>query len=118
MSALVRAFSNFAQAISNIAFAVLNAGLAVFNAVVLLGKEIVSAVFDILQAVVQLFTELLQDTIGFIFGERFHLLWQTGANVNGVSCLANFFLLLVLGGAYYLYTNYSSSSRSKGKRRA
>lgn len=71
MSALVRAFSNFTQALSNIVFAILNAFLAVFQAIVQLLKEVATGAFDILQAIVRLFTELLQDTVGFVFGESY-----------------------------------------------
>ncbi|KAI0803073.1 hypothetical protein BC629DRAFT_1591167 [Irpex lacteus] len=100
MAALAKAFSNFSQAIANIAFAIANAFIAVFHAVIELGEEAFKGVFDIFHAIVNLFTELVQDTVGFVF--------------------ANLFILLTLGGAYYLYTNYNGNSRTaaKGKRRA
>ena len=68
-TAITTALSAFAQAITNVGFAVLNAALAVFHAILALFQEIATGVLSIAQAVVKLFTDLVQDTLGFVFGE-------------------------------------------------
>lgn len=68
-TSITTAFSTFAQALTNVGFALLNAGLAVFQAIVALFQEIITGVLSIGQAVVKLATDLVQDTLGFVFGE-------------------------------------------------
>jgi len=94
-TSITTALSSFAQAVSNVAFAVFHAALAVFQAIVALFSEIATGILQIGQAVVKLATDLFQDTLGFV--------------------LANFFLILVLGGAYYWYSNTQGAKRG-GKR--
>ncbi|KAI0085613.1 hypothetical protein BDY19DRAFT_996525 [Irpex rosettiformis] len=93
MAALAKAFSNFSQAISNVAFAVVDAFVAVVHAIIQLGGAVIKGVFDLFDAAASLFTELVQDTVGFVF--------------------TNFFVLLILGGAYWVYTNYYGGKRRR-----
>lgn len=65
---ITAALSSFAQAVSNVGFAVFNASLAVFQAIIALFSEIAAGVLQIGQALVRLATDLVQDTVGFIFG--------------------------------------------------
>jgi hypothetical protein len=115
MAALAHAFSNFSQALTNIAFAIMNAAIAVFHAIFQLGQELLTGVVAIFQAVVNLFLELVQDTVGFVFGGCFIMSLFRNSVTDIMT--ANFFVLCILGGAYYLYTT-NSRTRSKGKRRA
>ena len=114
---VVAALNNFTQAIVGIGYSVLNAILAVFHAFLALGNEVLTGVVKLLHAVVALVTDLVQDTLGLIFGglSRFGCAFE----VADGALSANFFLLLVLGGGYYWWTNSERgrSSRSKGKGR-
>jgi phage-related protein len=67
-ASLTTALSAFAQAVTNVGVAILNAALAVFHAIIALFSEVITGVLQIGQALVKLATDLLQDTLGFIFG--------------------------------------------------
>ena len=84
-----------------------NEGLALFS-------EIATGVLQIAQAVVKLFTDLIQDTVGFIFSKP-SIAHRT--TLVFMVLPANFFLVLILGGAYYWYTNGQGSNR-RGKKKA
>ena len=103
MAAIHSAFANFLQALSGIVNGIVNSILAVFQAFLALGQELLSGVFQIGQAVLKLAADLTQDVVGFVLGacDLPHS-WRV-FNVTR-HCVANFFLLLVLGGGYYLYS--------------
>lgn len=68
-TSITTALSSFAQALSNVGFAILNAAVAVFNAILALFSEIAMGVLQVAQALIKLVTDLVQDTVGFLFGE-------------------------------------------------
>lgn len=115
-ASITAALSTFAQAVSNVVFAVFHAALAVFQAVIALFSEIATGILQIGQAVVKLATDLVQDTLGFVFGG-----WFPGQGDSELAALtllvANLFVILLLGGAYYWYANTQGAKRT-GKRRA
>ena len=114
-ASITAAFSAFAQALTNVGFAILNAALAVFHAVIALFQEIATGVLSVAQAVVRLATDLVQDTLGFVFGERNTSYAGRAKGLTGRFVLANFFLIVVLGGVYYWYNSMQGTGR-KGKR--
>ena len=104
MAAIQSAFANFLQALTGIFNGIVNSILAVFQAFLALGQELLSGVFQIGQAVLKLAADLTQDVVGFVLGAC-HLPHSGRVFFNVTRhCVANFFLLLVLGAGYYLYS--------------
>jgi len=95
MPSLQAAFFDFMQALNAIGNALLSSVMAVFQAIFGLGQQLLGAVFSLFRAVAQLFIDVSQNAIGFVF--------------------ANFFVLLIIGGGYYWYTNRSASGRGTRK---
>ncbi|KAK7694376.1 hypothetical protein QCA50_001562 [Cerrena zonata] len=96
MSAVYSAFANFIQALGGIVGGIMNSVLAIFQAFLALVKALLSGVFQVGQAILKLGADLTQDVVGFVF--------------------ANFFLILVLGGGYYLYSTRQGARTSIKKR--
>ncbi|KAL1682036.1 hypothetical protein EV122DRAFT_204601 [Schizophyllum commune] len=88
--------SNFVNSIVAIFSSIVHSVLAVFEAIFALGKGIISAVIQIVQEVVSLGVQVCGGAIHFV--------------------TANFFVLLVLGGGYYLYTQKQQGRPVAGKR--
>ena len=63
------ALNNFTQSVAGIFYSLLNAVLAIFHAVLALGNELLTSVFKLFQAVAALVKDLVQGTVGFVFGE-------------------------------------------------
>ncbi|KAG7099470.1 hypothetical protein E1B28_001319 [Marasmius oreades] len=93
---ITSALSEFITALTNVAAGLVNSLLAVFGAILALGTNTAKAVLQFAQSVLKLGTDLCQGVVGFV--------------------AANFFVLVVLGGVYYWYTN-QNQRRGKVKSR-
>ena len=71
------AFAHFAQSVVGIGSSLVNAILAIFQAFLALGQEVLTSAFKLIQAVAVLATDLVQDTLGFVFGGSTMYLYVT-----------------------------------------
>jgi len=97
MPSVQAAFYDFFNALVGIASAIMNSIFAVFQTILALGQELFGAVIHLFRALFQLVTDLTQGIVGFVF--------------------ANFFAILIIGGAAYWYTQRQGAA-GKGKKRA
>lgn len=63
------ALNNFVQALVGVGHSLINAVLAVFQAFLSLGNAVLMGGVKLVHAVIALFTDLVQDTLGLVFGE-------------------------------------------------
>lgn len=105
--------SDFLGAVSAIGVQLLNSVIAVFTAIFALGKDILGAFLQLGQSIFKLGVDLFQGVFGFVIGEQ---------PVQNVVCFAtdlnspaNFFLLAIIGGGYYFYTQRQGGTRTKRK---
>ena len=71
------AVNHFAQSLAGIAFSLWNAVWAILNAFIALAQELLSSAFKLVQATGVLLTELVQDTVGFVFSGPVCIFRQT-----------------------------------------
>lgn len=90
------ATQNFVNSVAAIFSSLVHSVLAVFQAIFALGKEIISAVVQLVQEVVSLGMQVTGGALHFV--------------------TANFFVLAILGGGYYFYTQ-KQQGRSVGPKR-
>lgn len=69
MSSSASAFNNFLQSLVGIGQSILHAIMAIFYSVFALGQEVLTGAISLVTAVAALATDLVQDTVGFVFGE-------------------------------------------------
>ncbi|KAA1468578.1 hypothetical protein DENSPDRAFT_833925 [Dentipellis sp. KUC8613] len=81
----------FAGSLAEIGTSLVHSLIAVFFAVISLFQTIISSILHLTQSVVQLGLDVFQGVAGF--------------------AMANFFMIAVLGGAYYVYTTKYRSKR-------
>ncbi|KAL0579807.1 hypothetical protein V5O48_002218 [Marasmius crinis-equi] len=91
------AISDFITALTSMASGIINSILAVLSAIMSLGKDIAQTAVHFVMSVVKLGVDLCQGMVGFV--------------------AANFFVLAILGGAYYFYTQNQNQGRRKLKSR-
>ncbi|KAJ8586825.1 hypothetical protein M405DRAFT_771145 [Rhizopogon salebrosus TDB-379] len=84
MSSIIAALTNFGQSLAGIGVSSLHSVLAVFQAVFALAQNTVENILKLGQSITTLVMQLFQGVFGLI--------------------VANFFAILVIGGAFYLYT--------------
>lgn len=68
---VVAALNNFGHAVVGVVHSLINAVLAVFQALLSLGNELLMGGVKLVHAVIALFTDLIQDTLGLVFGELY-----------------------------------------------
>ncbi|KAI0936064.1 hypothetical protein AcV5_004300 [Taiwanofungus camphoratus] len=86
MSSLSSAVANLLSALTSIAANLANSVLAVLQAILALAQHFVGGLLQLAKAFVDFGTSLFQGVLGFV--------------------AANFVAILLVGGAYYWYTNY------------
>ncbi|KAI0034924.1 hypothetical protein K488DRAFT_44429 [Vararia minispora EC-137] len=86
------AIGGFVGSVSHIGSDIVQAVFTLFGAFLAFGQALMTAALQAGQAVLKLGTDLFQSVAGFVF--------------------ANFFVLMIIGGGYYLYT---TRSQGKGK---
>jgi len=96
MASLPSAVSKFVASISGIAMSLAYSVLAVFQAIFSLFQELLSGVIKLGESVVELVLDVFQGTLGFV--------------------AANFIMIVLLGGGYYLYTRRSKGDRGRSRK--
>ncbi|KAL0950869.1 hypothetical protein HGRIS_007628 [Hohenbuehelia grisea] len=92
--------SEFIQGIFGIFASVFNSILAVFTAILALGQDIIGGFLQVVQNIIKMAVDLFSGALGFVMG--------------------NIITLIVLAGAYWLYTTRQQNSSVTGssKRRS
>ncbi|KAJ7597679.1 hypothetical protein C8J56DRAFT_818368 [Mycena floridula] len=89
------ALSEFVGSLSAIGLNLVHSVMAIFNAILALFFDVFGAVAQLGQSILKLGLDLFGSVLGFV--------------------TANFFLLLVLGGGYYVYTTRQGASGRRVK---
>ncbi|KAL0072183.1 hypothetical protein AAF712_001107 [Marasmius tenuissimus] len=85
------AISDFINALTSMAAGLVNSVFAVFSAILALGTDIIQTAAQFVTSIVKLGIDLCQGVVGFV--------------------AANFFVLAILGGVYYVYNNRTPGGR-------
>jgi hypothetical protein len=129
MPSLADALSNFVTAILGIVTSLFQSVFAVLQSIIALVQNVVTSVLGLAQSFLALAIDLCQGVVGFVIGalqplahreswsprdEPFDRLQQRLTS----SVLANFAVLLILGGGYYFWsTRKGGKTRSKTRKR-
>lgn len=116
MAPLASALSNLIQSFTSIVASLVNSVLAVLQAILALGGDLLNGLLQLVQAFVAFGTDLFGSALAFVAGECFVAV-PAGRQLIG-ECPAHFVAILLIGGAYYYYTNYTDQGgRARSSRK-
>jgi hypothetical protein len=112
-ASLAATLSEFAASLSSIALSLFNAVLAVFYSIFNLAQNLVGNAVVLGNSLVKLTLGVFQGVFGFIAGMNPVHTALAREDLRILDLLANFIVILVLGGGYYLYTKKYPDGRKK-----